>query len=157
MGRSGIEFGLLKFRTMTRGAGERHEDFLRGRPEAFREWQRVRKVRSDPRVTRMGRILRRCSLDEVPQLINVIRGEMSLVGPRPVVREELERFGERAALVLSVTPGMTGLWAVNGRNEVSYEDRVELECRYVREWSLRLDLRILLRTVPMVLGCRGAY
>jgi lipopolysaccharide/colanic/teichoic acid biosynthesis glycosyltransferase len=85
MGRRGVEFGLLKFRTMTRGAEERPEDFLRGRPEAFREWQLVRKVRSDPRVTRMGRILRRCSLDEVPQLINVMRGQMSLVGPRSSV------------------------------------------------------------------------
>lgn len=156
VGRGGKGFGLLKFRTMVRGAQHSLRDCLEARPEAIHEWHELHKVRDDPRVTRLGRGLRRRSLDEVPQLINVIWGHMSLVGPRPVVQEELERFGEHADAVLSVRPGLTGLWAVSGRTDISYSDRVALESRYVQEWRWTLDVSILMRTIPQVLSGKGA-
>ncbi len=155
LGRWGNEFPLVKFRTMVPDAEDRRDEYLGDRGHV--EWGRAQKLRLDPRVTRVGRILRRCSLDELPQLVNVLRGEMSLVGPRPVIREEIERFGSHASLVLSVRPGLTGLWAVSGRSDLSYGDRVALEARYVRDWSLALDVAILVRTIPKVLGCTGAY
>lgn len=114
-------------------------------------------VEIDPRISRVGIILRKTSLDELPQFVNVLRGEMSLVGPRPVVGPELEKYGERAGNLLSVKPGMTGYWQVNGRSRVSYPDRADLDLHYVTKWSLALDIAILLRTIPQMLRPRGAF
>ena len=115
------------------------------------------KLRVDPRVTAVGRILRRLSLDELPQLFNVLRGEMSLVGPRMIVPDEGERYGAALARRLSVRPGITGLWQVSGRQNVDYDTRVALDLEYIDNWSLRLDFLILLKTIPTVLSMRGAY
>lgn len=157
LGRWGREFGMVKFRTMVPRAEERLRELLDQHPELRREWESLHKVKDDPRITRVGRFLRKYSLDELPQLANVLLGHMSLVGPRPIVRDELERFGDRIPLVQSVRPGLTGLWVVNGRTDTAYEERVDLECSYVREWSPALDLRILLMTIPKVVRGSGAY
>ena len=143
-------FGCLKFRSMINNpdaALRRHFD---ADPEAEREWNETRKLRDDPRITFVGRALRKSSMDELPQLLNVLRGEMSCVGPRPVTAEELDRYGARAPRYLSARPGMTGLWQVSGRSSVGYDRRVALDEDYVRGWSLRRDLKILLRTVVVV-------
>ena len=157
VGRDGEEFDLLKFRTMVADAEARLEAYLQSDPELRAEWTATYKLRNDPRVTRVGRFLRKSSLDELPQLFNVLLGQMSLVGPRAVVRGELGRFGDLAPTILSVRPGLTGLWAVSGRSDLGYEDRARLEHRYVTHWSFLLDLRILLRTVPAVVRGHGAY
>jgi len=140
-------FNCYKFRSMVRdpdGVLERH---LAENPEAAREWNETQKLRHDPRVTFVGRMLRKSSLDELPQLINVLRGEMSCVGPRPVVTDELDRYGAKLPLYLSARPGMTGLWQVSGRSSVDYPKRVALDDTYVRSWSLWLDLTILVSTI----------
>jgi lipopolysaccharide/colanic/teichoic acid biosynthesis glycosyltransferase len=151
------DFGLLKFRTMVPDAHLVLEHHLREHPELEDEWNLNFKLRDDPRVTRVGRLLRKTSLDELPQLFNVLSGQMSLIGPRAIVRDEVPRFGAHARTVLSVKPGLTGLWAVSGRNDVSQDERSRLEYRYVTAWSLLLDLQILLRTIPAVFRGRGAY
>jgi exopolysaccharide production protein ExoY len=157
IGRNGREFRLLKFRTMVADGEEILRRHLHDNAEAAAEWAANHKLTVDPRVTRTGSILRRFSLDELPQLLNVLRGDMSLVGPRPVTRDELPRFGDVTPVVLSVRPGLTGLWAVSGRSHISYTERVELEYRYVREWRLWRDAAILLQTIPAVLSGRGAH
>lgn len=156
VGRSGRPFSCLKFRTMVIDAEQRMEQLLRD-PEARAEWETSRKLREDPRVTRLGDFLRRTSLDELPQLFNVLRGDMSLVGPRPVVPEELECYGERSALYLQVRPGLTGLWQVSGRSETSYPERVALDAWYIRNWSLWYDMAILFKTVRVLWQRRGAW
>jgi exopolysaccharide production protein ExoY len=157
VGRNGREFRMLKFRTMEVDADLRLRTLLESDPELAEQWELHRKLIHDPRVTRLGRKLRHLSLDEFPQLINVLRGHMSLVGPRPVTREELDKFGEITPVVLSVRPGMTGLWAVNGRSDTNYDLRVAMEYRYVRDWSFGQDLRILARTIPAMVRARGAH
>ncbi len=157
VGRYGAPFGLIKLRTMMPRAEERLHDYLASSDDLLGEWQRARKLRTDPRVTRVGRFLRRRSLDEIPQLINVFFGQMSLVGPRPVLPEEAPLFGDSLPVVLSVRPGLTGLWAVSGRAELSYEERVALEATYVQQCNLRADLSIMARTIPWVLKGTGAY
>jgi len=157
VGRRGRPFGVLKFRTMSDRLRPSWTPDSDADPALALEWKRARKLRDDPRVTRLGRFLRKYSIDEVPQLFNVLIGHMSLVGPRPVVDDELELFGDAAGRVLTARPGVTGLWTVNGRNHVTYPERVLLEARYIDEWSLRLDLEILLKTIPCVLSGRGAY
>jgi len=157
IGCGGRTFRCLKFRTMRRDAEQVLRSVLEADPALAREWNETRKLRNDLRITRIGRVLREYSLDELPQLINVMRGEMSLVGPRPVVSAELARYGHRAAHYLSARPGITGLWQVSGRSDTSYARRVALDTRYVREWSLANDLAILVRTIPAVLGSRGSY
>jgi len=157
VGRNGAEFRLIKFRTMVRDGEGALAAHVQADESLRREWEQSRKLRNDPRVTRLGAFLRRFSLDELPQLLNVFVGNMSLVGPRPVPRDELAYFGERAAQIVEVRPGLTGLWAVSGRSEISYEERVDLEYRYVVEWSVRMDASILLRTLPAVLRGHGAY
>ncbi|MGP1358480.1 sugar transferase [Roseicyclus sp.] len=157
VGLGGRSFRCLKFRTMCVDAEEVLRAHLAADPEAAREWDETRKLRRDPRVTPAGRVLREYSLDELPQLLNVLRGEMSLVGPRPVVARELSRYGSRAVHYLSARPGITGLWQVSGRSDTTYEARVSLDARYVTDWSLAGDLAILARTVPVVLGARGSY
>lgn len=157
VGRSGKPLRVIKFRTMVVDADQTLRDQLTRRPEQKAAWEASFKLHDDPRITSIGRLLRRFSLDELPQLVNVLCGNMSLVGPRPVTEDELERFGSGAALILRAAPGITGLWAVSGRSDISYDERVELECRYVTDWSLRLDLSILIRTVPVVIRGNGSY
>ncbi len=157
IGKQGRVFNCYKFRTMVVDAEQQLEQLLQKRPELRTQWQHERKLRHDPRVSPIGRLLRRTSLDELPQLINVVRGEMSLVGPRPVVRAELQRYGDEVGYYLMVRPGMTGLWQVSGRNDVDYDTRVYLDTWYVKNWSLWHDLVILIKTVRVVLSRSGAY
>ncbi|WP_245276178.1 sugar transferase [Methylocapsa aurea] len=157
VGANGISFKCIKFRTMIPDSDGCLEEYLDHHPSARDEWLQSRKLNFDPRVTFIGRLLRQSSLDEIPQLLNVIRGEMSLVGPRPVTRAELEDYyRSSAALYMSVRPGMTGLWQVSGRNDVSYATRVALDERYVRDWNIVLDILILCQTPRVVLSRRGA-
>ena len=156
-GRNGAAFGLWKFRTMHVDAAERLTALLADDPHAEAEWVRTRKLRRDPRVTRLGRFLRRSSLDELPQLLNILRGDMSIVGPRPVMAEELSRYGVLAPLMTAARPGVTGLWQVSGRNDLDFDARIALDADYVRRWSLGRDASILLRTVPVVILAKGAY
>lgn len=151
IGFGGRYFDCLKFRTMVANGDEVLERYLAANPAAAEEWRLSRKLANDPRVTRFGRFLRKTSLDELPQLLNILRGEMSCVGPRPIVTEELERYGVHAYEYLRARPGVTGSWQVSGRSNVSYGDRVRLDAEYVRKWSFGSDLRILVRTVPAVL------
>jgi len=130
---------------------------LKRDPALRAEWKASHKLRHDPRITAAGRFLRRTSLDELPQFWNILTGEMSLVGPRPIVSEEIPRYGEAYAFYKRVTPGLTGLWQVSGRNRLPYEERVALDTYYIRNWSPWLDLYILARTIPAVLFARGAY
>jgi len=157
VGRHRRSFPLLKFRTMVPEDDVGFESLLAARPDLRVEWERCRKLRSDPRVTRVGCFLRKHSIDEIPQILNVLLGHMSLVGPRPVREDEVDYFGGRAEEVLSVRPGLTGLWAVSGRSDLPYDERAELEARYAREWNMGMDLRILVRTLPVVVRGRGAY
>jgi Undecaprenyl-phosphate galactose phosphotransferase WbaP len=155
-GRHGRTFGCLKFRTMVPDAERVLRDLLHHDPQLQQEWIRDQKLRNDPRVTAIGRFLRRTSLDELPQLWNVLKGDMSLVGPRPVMREEWQRYGSRLDTYLAAKPGVTGLWQVMGRSDTDYRRRVALDSFYVRKRSLLLDAYILLATVKVVLGGRGA-
>lgn len=157
IGRGGVPFECLKFRTMVPDADRVLREILERDPELKAEWVRDHKLKEDPRVTAVGRLLRRTSLDELPQLWNVLRGEMSLVGPRPVVREELLRYGRSVGMYLAARPGITGLWQVTGRNDTDYHRRVQLDTYYVRHQNLLLDLYILLKTTGVVLGGTGAY
>jgi exopolysaccharide production protein ExoY len=157
VGCDGQMFECLKFRTMVPNADQILRDLLERDPAMKAEWVRDHKLRNDPRITRVGRFLRRTSLDELPQIWNVVRGEMSLVGPRPVVREELLRYGRNVGAYLAAKPGITGLWQVCGRNNTDYRRRVVLDTYYVRNQSLLLDLYILVKTTGVVLGGSGAY
>ncbi len=157
IGQGGRRFRALKFRTMVSNADAVLREAL-ARDAALREeWEREHKLKNDPRITRVGRFLRRFSLDELPQLCNVLRGDMSLVGPRPIVAEEIPKYGHAFDLYTRVRPGLTGLWQVSGRNDTSYEERVELDSYYIRNWSVWLDAYILARTVSAVLSGKGAY
>jgi exopolysaccharide production protein ExoY len=156
IGHNSRMFTIIKFRSMVHNA----EEHLKMNPALYEKYlSNNYKLESDedPRITRFGRILRKTSLDELPQLINVLMGEMSLVGPRPVVREELEEYGERSIDLLSVKPGMTGYWQICGRSSVGYPERVDLELHYVYNQSIFFDIKILIRTVWIVLLRRGAY
>lgn len=156
IGRGGKPFACLKFRTMFIDAEARLQRLLAADAARAAEWALHRKLDVDPRITRIGRFLRATSLDELPQVINVLRGEMSIVGPRPVTAEELLRYGTSARAYKSVRPGITGPWQVNGRNQIGYADRVRLDARYAREWSLATDFMLVLRTPSAVLSRRGA-
>ncbi|MDQ8036684.1 MAG: undecaprenyl-phosphate galactose phosphotransferase WbaP [Pedobacter sp.] len=157
IGHNGQPFPCYKFRTMVPNAAEVLEQLLQNDLAARQEWELEFKLRNDPRITAIGDLLRRTSLDELPQLWNVLKGDMSLVGPRPVIRDELEKYAEDVSYYLQVRPGMTGLWQVSGRNNVDYDTRVALDAWYVRNWSLWNDIVILLKTVRVVLGKEGAY
>ncbi|QUD87014.1 sugar transferase [Phenylobacterium montanum] len=157
VGRGGRMFPCLKFRSMASDAQERLQHLLDSDPAARAEWERDHKLRNDPRITRLGEVLRRSSLDELPQLFNVMRGEMSLVGPRPIVEAEARRYGRRVREYCSVRPGITGLWQVSGRNDTSYRRRIAIDVVYSRRKSVLLDARILVMTVPAVLLRRGSY
>lgn len=156
VGQKGRLFRCLKFRSMVRRADLVLAEVLERDPAAKEEWARDRKLRNDPRLLRIGHFLRHSSLDELPQLFNVLRGEMHLVGPRPVVVQEIPRYGEHKRHYFAVKPGMTGLWQVSGRNNLSYAQRVALDARYVETRSLWLDLRIMARTINVLLTRDGA-
>ncbi len=153
MGTNGRQFDAYKFRTMHANAVE----ILAARPDLAEELQRNEKIKDDPRVTRTGRVLRRFSLDELPQLFNVVKREMSLVGPRMISPEEMERYAEWGLNLLTVEPGITGIWQVSGRSDISYEERIRLDMYYIRNWNIWLDLQLLWQTIPAVLRGRGAY
>lgn len=151
IGQGGRLFRCLKFRTMYRDSDERLAAILENDPARRREWRENQKLTDDPRVHRFGRLLRRSSLDEIPQLFNVLQGNMSIVGPRPVVSDELVRYGKDAEFYLAMTPGITGLWQISGRNGTGYDERVRLDTEYFRTRSNRRDLVIMLKTVRVVL------
>lgn len=157
IGKNGKPFGCYKFRTMCMDADKKLEQLLANDEVARREWQQEFKLKNDPRVTRIGRFLRKTSLDELPQIFNVLKGEMSLVGPRPVVEAELEKYGEYLDDYLMVRPGITGMWQVNGRSDTTYEERVRMDSWYVRNWSVWIDILLLWRTAKSVIKCEGAY
>lgn len=157
IGADGSAFDCLKFRSMCADADQRLRRVLEENPAARLEWERTFKLRDDPRITSIGRFLRRTSLDELPQLFNVLRGEMSLVGPRPIVREEVPRYGGAFVYYQRCRPGITGPWQVSGRSDTSYTTRVALDAHYARQWSLGRDVAILFRTVGVVLRGSGAY
>ena len=157
VGQKRSTFQCHKFRTMHADADERLAELLSRDEEARLEWDTHFKLKDDPRVTVLGEVLRKSSLDELPQLFNVLKGDMSLVGPRPVVEEELKLYGDYASDYMTARPGITGLWQVSGRNDLDYNERVALDVTYIRQWTHKLDLRILLKTVLVVLTRRGAY
>jgi undecaprenyl-phosphate galactose phosphotransferase len=156
VGLNGRLFRCFKFRTMLRNADKALNDLLARDPAARDEWAREQKLGNDPRITPVGHFLRRTSLDELPQLFNVLRGEMTLVGPRPITVAELTKYGAARWHYLCVRPGVTGLWQVSGRNDVSYEERVALDRRYVESRSLAMDVTILMRTAKVVFARDGA-
>jgi exopolysaccharide production protein ExoY len=157
IGRNGQLFSCLKFRTMVENGDEVLARHFVENPQSRAEWITTRKLKNDPRVTRVGAVLRKLSLDELPQIINILRGEMSIVGPRPVVKDELEMYGSAADYYLKSRPGLTGLWQVSGRSEVPYDMRVAFDRQYVENWSFFFDLKIILKTVPAVLTSRDSY
>nr|WP_246680135.1 sugar transferase [Mesorhizobium sp. B2-8-9] len=151
VGFGGKPFKCYKFRSMVANSEEVLKAYLHANPRARKEWEESRKIRNDPRVTFFGRLLRKSSLDELPQLINILRGDMSCVGPRPIVQDELKRYGDHQAEYLGTRPGLTGLWQVSGRSSMDYDNRVALDSQYVRNWSIWLDVVILLRTIVAVM------
>ncbi len=157
LGKNGRSFRCLKFRTMVKDAEERLLRHLESDPAAREEWERDRKLANDPRITGIGRFMRKSSLDELPQLWNVLRGEMSLIGPRPIVQAEVPRYGRYIADYMMARPGISGLWQISGRNDVSYRRRVALDVAFARSQSVKLYLRILVLTIPAVLLQRGSY
>jgi exopolysaccharide production protein ExoY len=152
IGRSGVPFRCYKFRTMVSNGEEVLRKHLAADPKAAIEWRETCKLLRDPRVTPLGNILRKSSLDELPQLLNILRGEMSCVGPRPVIPGELARYGDNAGAYLSSRPGLTGLWQTCGRSKLGYSDRVALDVHYANNWSLWLDFSIIIKTIPAVLN-----
>ena len=157
IGKNGKAFPCYKFRTMCVDAKEKLAELLKNNPQARKEWEHDFKLKNDPRITKSGAFLRKTSLDELPQIINVLRGEMSLVGPRPVIQEELARYHEFVGDYLMVRPGITGLWQVSGRSDTTYDERVQMDSWYVRNWSVWLDVMLLWRTVKAVVMRKGAY
>ena len=157
IGRGGKEFNAWKFRSMRPDAEALLATYLAENPAMAVEWEQNHKLRFDPRTTRIGRFLRSTSLDELPQLWNVLRGDMSLVGPRPIVRAEIHRYGRHFGLYTRVQGGLTGLWQVSGRSSTSYDERVQFDAFYARNWSIWLDLCILFRTIGVLLVRAGAY
>jgi Undecaprenyl-phosphate galactose phosphotransferase WbaP len=157
LGLDGKPFNALKFRSMVADADKKLESLLASDPKLKQEWETSQKLKDDPRVTKVGRLLRRTSFDEFPQLLNILKGEMSLVGPRPVTESEIEKYGENYGRVFSVKPGLTGLWQVSGRSDTDYTERVSYDTYYLQSWSVWLDLWILYRTPGAILKGRGAY
>lgn len=157
IGRYGRKFYVYKFRTMVENADQILQDYLDNSPELKAQWLETQKLKQDPRITRIGNLLRKSSLDELPQLWNIILGDMSLVGPRPIVDSEVEKYGQCFDLYIQVRPGLTGLWQVSGRNNTTYEYRVELDEYYVRNRCLKVYIQILWKTIFVVLKKEGAY
>jgi exopolysaccharide production protein ExoY len=157
IGHNGRSFHCLKFRTMRVDGDRVLQAYLKANPEAYEEWRSSRKHKDEPRVTVVGAVLRKLSLDELPQIYNILRGDMSVVGPRPVVEDELELYESAASYYLQTRPGLTGLWQVSGRNDVSYSARIAFDTQYVRNWSLASDVVIVAKTIPAVCLSRGSY
>ncbi len=159
IGKNNKPFNCIKFRTMNPKAADILETLINSNEELREEFNKTHKLKNDPRITKIGKFLRKTSLDEMPQFINVLRMEMSVVGPRPIVKEEISKYGSSIKQVLSIKPGITGLWQVSGRNNLSYKRRVLLDLTYVRDINFSLDLRIILRTFGVIIlpGDRGAY
>jgi Undecaprenyl-phosphate galactose phosphotransferase WbaP len=157
LGQNGKEIGVYKFRTMVINADERLQAMLAADSELRKKWEINYKLKDDPRITKVGKILRRLSFDEFPQLLNVIKGEMSLVGPRPVTRLEVANYGENYNRIFSAKPGMTGLWQVSGRSDTDYNERVSYDTYYLQSWSVWLDFWVLYKTLGVVLKGKGAY
>ncbi len=159
IGKNNIPFKCIKFRTMHPEAKDILENLLLKDSELKKEFEETHKIKNDPRITTIGKFLRKTSLDELPQFINVLRGEMSIIGPRPIVKDEKKKYGKHLKKVLLIKPGITGLWQVSGRNNLSYKRRVMLDLHYVENYNLLMDLRILLRTFGVILFPldRGAY
>lgn len=156
VGLKGRPFNCIKFRSMVLDADEQLRALLETDPKARAEWDASHKLTNDPRLTSLGYFLRKTSLDELPQLWNVLKGDMSMVGPRPIVEEEARLYGPYFAEYKSVRPGLTGLWQVNGRSDTTYEERVQLDVEYVENRNFLLDLKVILKTVMVVVGCKGA-
>ncbi|QCK87823.1 sugar transferase [Phreatobacter aquaticus] len=156
IGKNGRPFKCFKFRSMVLNAEQALKDHLASSPQAQAEWAEHQKLSSDPRITSFGRFLRKTSLDELPQVFNILMGQMSFVGPRPIVPDEIPRYGESFAHCFSVPPGLTGLWQISGRSDCGYQNRVALDCRYASDWNLWLDAEIVVKTIPAVLMQRGS-
>ena len=159
IGKNNVPFKCIKFRTMYPEAKDILKNLLNKDEKIKKEFEETHKIKNDPRITSIGKLLRKTSLDELPQFINVLRGEMSIVGPRPIVKDEIIKYGENFKKVLSVKPGITGLWQVSGRNNLTYKRRVMLDLNYVENYNLLMDVRILIRTFGVILFPldRGAY
>ena len=157
VGKNGKEITVWKFRSMVTNSQEILEKLLAEDPVRRAEWEKDRKFKDDPRITRIGKILRNTSLDELPQLWNILKGDMSFVGPRPVTTPELEKYGKQAGFILSVKPGLSGMWQISGRSETAYEERINLDTYYIQNWSIWLDLWIITKTVWVVIRGKGAY
>ncbi len=155
IGKNGKTIYLYKFRSMYNDADVRLKELLKD-PKIKKEWEENYKLHNDPRITRVGKILRRTSIDELPQLLNILKGDMSLIGPRPLVDGEIEKYGKNKSKFLSVTPGLTGFWACSGRSNITYKERMELELYYVDHMSLFLDIKIIFKTIIAVLKGHGA-
>ena len=156
IGKNGKYFKLHKYRSMIVGADEILKEYLKNNEEARIEFEENQKLKDDPRITKLGKILRKTSLDEFPQFINILKGDMSLVGPRPIVDREVKLFGDKMKTVHSVKPGLTGYWAANGRSDTAYDKRVEMEAYYAENFSLLLDIKIIFKTIKSVLKKEGA-
>lgn len=158
IGRGGKTFRCLKFRTMYPDAEMRLNEILENAPELKKEWEMTHKLKNDPRVTHIGKFLRKTSLDEFPQFWNVLKGDLSVVGPRPVVHYEVSKhLGPKAGKILSIRPGLTGLWQVSGRSDISYAKRIQMDEHYVESQSIYLDLKIIAKTIPSMFFSKGAY
>jgi Undecaprenyl-phosphate galactose phosphotransferase WbaP len=157
LGKDGVYFFTYKFRSMTVDADQQLHNLINKDPGLKAEWDQNHKLRNDPRITGIGRFLRRTSFDELPQLINILKGEMSLVGPRPIVDEEVVKYGEDYNRVFSNKPGLTGLWQVSGRSNTKYHDRIAYDTYYLQNWSIWLDLWIIYKTIGVIVSGKGAY
>ena len=157
IGKNGREFKCWKFRSMVIDADKQLEKILAENPEMRTEWEKDRKFTNDPRITKIGKIFRKTSIDEIPQFFNILTGEMSFIGPRPVTEPELKRYGKKAEFILSVQPGLSGMWQISGRSDTGYEERVTLDSYYIQNWSVWLDIWIIIKTVYVVLRGKGAY
>ncbi|MBQ7674514.1 MAG: undecaprenyl-phosphate galactose phosphotransferase WbaP, partial [Alphaproteobacteria bacterium] len=157
VGKNGKEFDCYKFRSMCVDANQKLKDLLEKNPKARKEWEKDFKLKEDPRITKSGAFLRKTSLDELPQILNVLKGEMSLVGPRPIIQAEVPRYGKYISDYYMVRPGITGLWQTSGRNDIDYNERVQMDTWYVRNWNIWFDIVLLWRTFKAVLAGKGAY
>lgn len=158
IGRGGKTFRCFKFRSMYADSDERLKELLKNNPEMKEEWDRSHKLKNDPRITPIGKFIRKTSLDEFPQFLNVLKGDLSVVGPRPVVRAEVNKhLKEKAPKILSVRPGLTGIWQVSGRSNTTYAERIMMDEAYIDSHNLWLDIKLIAKTVPAMLSKRGAY
>ena len=157
IGKNGKEFYLYKFRTMKKNRDKILKEYFIKHPDAQLEWKNNHKLKDDPRITKIGCFLRDFSLDEIPQILNIIKGEMSFVGPRPIVEKEIEKYGIYFDNYKKCRPGLTGLWQISGRNNTTYKQRIDFDMYYIKHKSFLLDIKILLKTIPVVLSKKGAY